>query len=108
MNKILKNKKISVIGLGYIVLQTAALLASNEYSVSGYDINDATINAIKSGKTNIKEPEINYYLKEALKSGKLLVKNTIQPGDIYIICVPTPVDFLRGSPRPNIEKYFLC
>ena len=99
----MKHKKISIVGLGYIGLPTAALLADRGYYVSGFDVSDATVEAINSGLPLIKEADLEYYVKKNVKTGKLTAKNSIEPGDIYMICVPTPLKFLDGSPQPNIE-----
>tara|TARA_B100001029_G_C15057389_1_gene455495 strand:+ start:1686 stop:2894 length:1209 start_codon:yes stop_codon:yes gene_type:complete len=84
------DKRISIIGLGYIGLPTAALLASRGYKVKGIDINQDVVEAINNGLVLIKEPGLDALVKSTIKDGSLEAFNSIQEGDIYIICVPTP------------------
>ena len=80
--------KISVIGLGYIGLPTAALLANKGYDVVGMDIDKRVVDIINQGKVHIVEPELDSYVKSAVLDGKLRAYTQPQEGDVYIICVP--------------------
>jgi len=93
-------KKICVIGLGYIGLPTAALLANKGYDVHGVDVVQSTVDTINRGEIHIVEPELDTFVQAAVKSEKL--KATIKPieADIFIIAVPTP--FHEGF-VPNID-----
>ncbi|SFV63131.1 UDP-glucose dehydrogenase [hydrothermal vent metagenome] len=93
-------KKICVIGLGYIGLPTAALLANKGYDVHGVDVVQSTVDTINRGKIHIVEPELDTFVQAAVKSEKL--KATLVPveADIFIIAVPTP--FHKGF-VPNID-----
>ena len=95
-----QNKKICVIGLGYIGLPTAALLANKGYDVHGVDVVESTVNTINQGKIHIVEPELDTFVKSAVNSGKL--KASLKPdfADIFIIAVPTP--FHEGY-VPNVD-----
>lgn len=95
-----QNKKICVIGLGYIGLPTAALLANRGYDVHGVDVVESTVNTINQGKIHIVEPELDTFVKSAVNSGKL--KASLKPdfADVFIIAVPTP--FHDGF-VPNID-----
>ena len=62
-------KVISVIGLGYIGLPTAVLLANSGYKVFGTDINNNTVEKINKGKIPIVEPELEEFLQTALSGG---------------------------------------
>ena len=98
------NKKISVIGLGYIGLPTAALLASKGYLVSGIDVNKHVVDTINKGEIHIVEPDLDAYVRSAVANGKLRAYDNVQAGDVYIICVPTPFHAGRGDiPIPNID-----
>jgi len=99
----MKKKTVCVIGLGYIGLPTAALLANNGFSVSGIDINEEVVSNINQGKINFIENNLNTFIKLAIKSGKLKAFSKIQPSDIYIICVPTPFHKNKKIPKPNID-----
>ena len=96
----MKNKKICVIGLGYIGLPTAALLANRGYDVHGVDVVQSTVDIINRGEIHIVEPELDTFVKAAVKSGKL--KADLKPieADVFIIAVPTP--FHEGY-VPNID-----
>jgi UDP-N-acetyl-D-mannosaminuronic acid dehydrogenase len=97
------NETVCVIGLGYIGLPTAALLACKGYNVCGVDINSAAVNTINSGGIHIVEPALDLYVKEAVASGSLKAYLQPQMADIYIICVPTPFYPNQESPTPNLE-----
>lgn len=99
----MKEKKICVIGLGYIGLPTAALLANKGFLVSGIDINEKIVSTINKGEIHIIEEGLASFVKSALSNNKLKAFNTIQPSDIYIICVPTPFNNSKGVPQPNLE-----
>ena len=85
-------KKVCVLGLGYIGLPTASLLANNGYQVVGVDDNDSIIEIINSGGVHIEEPGLKTIVTAAINSGLLKVKNKPEPADIFFIAVPTPVD----------------
>jgi len=94
------NKKICVIGLGYIGLPTAALLANRGYEVHGVDIVQSTVDTINKGEIHIVEPELDTFVHAAVNSGKL--KADVKPiqADIFIIAVPTP---FHDGYVPNID-----
>ena len=84
------SKKVSVIGLGYMGLPTAIILAEHGFEVFGYDIDEAKINNIKNCKSVINEPELIDRLKAVLSSN-LKVSNKLVEADFYMISVPTPI-----------------
>lgn len=81
---------ISVIGLGYIGLPTAAMFASKEKKVIGVDINQHAVDTINSGKIHIVEPELDVIIKKAVDGGFLRAATTPEPADAFLISVPTP------------------
>ena len=85
-------KIISVIGLGYIGLPTSAILADKGYIVKGIEKNLSIVKKINNGKIHIKEPHLNKLVKKSIITGKLKAYNKPQAADIYIICVPTPLN----------------
>lgn len=97
------NKKICVVGLGYIGLPTAALLASRGHDVAGVDINPRVVETINSGGIHIVEPDLDAVVQAAVDSGKLRAFAEPQYADIYMICVPTPFHENAGIPKPNID-----
>jgi UDP-N-acetyl-D-mannosaminuronic acid dehydrogenase len=97
------DKRVSVIGLGYIGLPTAALLASRGYMVNGMDVNPHVVDTINKGGIHIVEPDLDTYVKSAVESDKLKAHLEVQPADVYIICVPTPFHSDSKIPTPNIN-----
>ena len=94
---------ISVIGLGYIGLPTAAFLASKGHYVLGIDTNNNVVDSVNRGLTHIIEPDLEACVRNSVSSGRLLAFNSIQKADIYIICVPTPIVNDNEFPSPNID-----
>ena len=95
-----KVEKICIVGLGYIGLPTAALLASNQYKVHGVDISQHVVNTINKGEIHIIEPDLDGFVKSAVKSGNLQASLQPTEADVFIIAVPTP--FHEGH-KPNID-----
>jgi len=98
-----KKEKICVIGLGYIGLPTAALLASKGYQVSGVDISQHAVKTVNQGNIHIVEPDLDAYVRSAVASNHLKAYITPQQGDIYMVCVPTPFHEDGAIPQPNID-----
>ena len=67
----MKNKSLCVIGLGYIGLPTAALLANKGFSVVGVDINEKVVSTINEGKIHIVEAGLDAFVKSAVSKGQL-------------------------------------
>ena len=95
-----KNKKVCVLGMGYIGLPTSALLANRGYMVHGVDVQPKVIEIINQGKIHIVEPELDTFVKSAVMSGNLIADLKPCLADIFIIAVPTP--FHEGY-LPNID-----
>ena len=89
----MSQRKISVVGLGYIGLPTAAYFASQGYEVLGTDIQEYIVDAVNSGKSHIVEPGLQEIVSEVVAGKLLRAYSDVQPADVYMICVPTP--FLR-------------
>ncbi|MFY7900749.1 MAG: UDP-N-acetyl-D-mannosamine dehydrogenase [Chitinophagaceae bacterium] len=94
------HKKICIVGLGYIGLPTAALLANNGYQIHGVDISENVVNTINKGEIHIVEPDLDGYVKKAVVNGKLMASQKPDYADVFIIAVPTP--FHEGY-KPNID-----
>ena len=92
-----------MIGLGYIGLPTAALLASKEFNVVGVDTDENVVNIINKGEIHIIEPSLMDYVSKGVRSNFLKAYTEPQESDIYIICVPTPFYDDSEIPEPNIE-----
>jgi UDP-N-acetyl-D-mannosaminuronic acid dehydrogenase len=87
----MSDNKIVVIGLGYVGLPTAAILANAGFEVHGVDVNPATLHVLNTGGCPIGEPEVASLVTGALASGRLAASDTPVTGDVFIICVPTPI-----------------
>lgn len=83
-------EKICVMGLGYIGLPTASMLATHGFDVLGVDINSEIVKIINDGGIHIEEPGLHTLVQAAIKSGKLKAATEPEPADIFIIAVPTP------------------
>ena len=96
--------KYCVIGLGYIGLPTAAVLASLGNNVIGVDINNEVVETINKGKIHIVEPGLDQIVSETVSSGKLKAKNIPEESDVFIIAVQTPYKNEEDSiPKPSID-----
>tara|TARA_Y100000996_G_scaffold396496_1_gene362651 strand:+ start:21069 stop:22289 length:1221 start_codon:yes stop_codon:yes gene_type:complete len=96
MNK--SDMKITVMGLGYIGLPTACILAEGGFNVEGFDVNQSVIDKINSGISHIIEPGIEDILTEAISSQKFCATSNLSASDIYFICVPTPIKDVNLEP----------
>ncbi|MCW4152929.1 UDP-N-acetyl-D-mannosamine dehydrogenase [Halomonas sp. 18H] len=81
---------ISMIGLGYIGLPTAAVFASRRTQVIGVDIDQEAVDIINRGEIHIVEPELDMVVHAAVKEGYLRATTTPEPADAYLVAVPTP------------------
>ena len=81
---------VSVIGLGYIGLPTAAVLASRGCQVIGVDVNKHAVDTINQGKIHIVEPELDMLVNAAVKTGNLRATLQAEPADAFMVAVPTP------------------
>ncbi len=84
--------KIAVVGLGYIGLPTAAVLASRGFDVIGVDISAETVQIINQGQIHISEPDLDMLVQSAVTAGNLTATTELCEADAFIIAVPTPFD----------------
>ena len=82
---------VNVIGLGYIGLPTALMMASHGVEVVGTDYNPKVVETLKAGKTTFKEEGLDELFQQAVDAG-IKFSTEYQVTDIYIISVPTPYD----------------
>ena len=87
-------------GLGYIGLPTAALLASKGYKIHGVDVVQSVVNTINQGKIHIVEQGLGELVKKSVESGNLKASTKPDFADVFIIAVPTP---FRDGYVPNID-----
>ncbi|AGH80209.1 UDP-N-acetyl-D-mannosamine dehydrogenase [Psychromonas sp. CNPT3] len=88
-------KKISVIGLGYIGLPTAAILASRGMLVIGVEINKEAVDTINAGKIHIVEPDLDIIVRSVVATGNLRASTQAEPAEVFLVAVPTP--FIENS-----------
>ena len=91
---------ISVIGLGYIGLPTAATLASRRKHVIGVDKSEHAVNTINSGNIHIVEPELDIIVHSTVHEGFLRATSTVEPADAFIVAVPTP---FKNDHEPDLS-----
>uniref|UniRef100_A0A486XRH4 UDP-glucose dehydrogenase n=1 Tax=Rheinheimera sp. BAL341 TaxID=1708203 RepID=A0A486XRH4_9GAMM len=82
--------RVSVIGLGYIGLPTAAVIASRGVDVLGVDVSEHAVNTINQGKIHIVEPDLDMLVQAAVTTGKLKASLTPEAAEAFLIAVPTP------------------
>jgi UDP-N-acetyl-D-mannosaminuronic acid dehydrogenase len=101
-----KFETVSVVGLGYIGLPTAAAFASREINVIGVDVNQQTVDTINRGEIHIVEPELDMIVHAAVTEGYLKATLTAEPADAFLIAVPTPFypnENADEIPQPNLS-----
>ena len=92
--------KIVVVGLGYIGLPVASILADTGYKVLGVDINPDVVDVINRGEIHIVEPELDNITKKVVNSGYFKASLTVELADIFIVAVPTPFD---NNKKPDLS-----
>lgn len=93
-------RRVSVIGLGYIGLPMAGMIAMTGSQVIGVDINQEIVDRINLGKINLAEDTVKTLISQAVQSGKLRAVTQVEPADVFLIAVPTPI---RADFKPNIS-----
>ena len=91
---------ISVIGLGYIGLPTAAVFASRKKQVIGVDVNQKAVEIINRGEIHIVEPDLDMVVHAAVTEGYLRASTVPEPADAFLIAVPTP---FKGDHEPDLS-----
>lgn len=95
-----ESKLVNVIGLGYIGLPTALMMAAHGIEVIGTDYNEKLVRKLQTGKTTFKEEGLDDLLEDAIKKGIKFVTE-YQETDTYIISVPTPYDRFSKKIDPH-------
>lgn len=96
----MKNKTVSVVGLGYIGLPAAAMFASREVKVIGVDVNQHAVDTINQGKIHIVEEGLEAIVQKAVADGYLKAVTKPEPADAFVIAVPTP---FKGDHEPDVS-----
>ena len=99
----MKEKRVAVIGLGYVGLPLASLCAIKGYKVIGFESNQKVVDILSKGKSHIVDETVEGLLAKANDSGNFFPtaeKNKLSESSIYLICVPTPID---SNNDPDIQ-----
>lgn len=91
---------VVMVGLGYIGLPTAALIASKEIKVTGVDVTQSVVDTINKGEIHIVEPDLDGLVHKVVKDGYLTASTSPVEADVYLIAVPTP---FKGDHEPDIS-----
>lgn len=83
-------KTLSVIGLGYIGLPTAATFANHGLKVIGVDVNQKAVDTINRGEIHIIEPDLDVVVRSVVQLGNLRATTKPESADVFIVAVPTP------------------
>ena len=95
---------ISVVGLGYIGLPTAAMFASRKKIVIGVDVNQHAVDTINRGEIHIVEPDLDMIVHAAVTEGYLKAVTKPEPADAFLIAVPTPFKNNDSAiPEPDLS-----
>lgn len=95
-----KNTKVVMMGLGYIGLPTAALIASKDMFVLGVDVNERVVKTINSGEIHIVEPALDGLVRHDVERGFLKAATSPAEADVFLIAVPTP---FKGDYEPDLK-----
>jgi len=91
---------VCVLGLGYIGLPTAALIASRGIQVLGVDTNPSVVATVGAGNIHIAEADLDGLVQKCVMSGRLRTRGAPERADVYLIAVPTP---LSGNKKPVVD-----
>ena len=94
------NPSVAVIGLGYIGLPTAAVIARSGMPVLGIDVSAHVVETVNSGRIHIEEVDLDGLVQGVVSRGLLRASLTLEPADIFVIAVPTP---FKGDHVPDVS-----
>jgi UDP-N-acetyl-D-mannosaminuronic acid dehydrogenase len=94
---------VCVVGLGYIGLPTAALLASRGLKVIGVDVDLQVVATVGAGRVHIIEADLDGLAQKAVRSGRLIASTRPQQANVFLIAVPTP---LSDDKKPGLDYVF--
>ncbi|WP_199798175.1 UDP-N-acetyl-D-mannosamine dehydrogenase [Aurantiacibacter aquimixticola] len=95
--------KICTVGLGYIGLPTAAMLASRGHEVVGLDVNESVVDAVNAGQAHFQEPDLQMLLSASVETGRLRATTNAESAEFFLIAVPTPLVEGNGPDMSFVE-----
>ncbi len=96
-------RTVCVVGLGYIGLPTAGILAAKGYEVFGVDVRPDVVDTINNGGIHIFEPNLDVLIHDVVEQGRLSASLEAQPADVFFLCVPTPFHSDRSPDLSYVE-----
>lgn len=84
--------QVCVLGLGYVGLPTAAVVARSGASVLGIDVHQSVVDSVNAGKVDIDEVDLDALVQGVVSRGLLRASTIVEASDIFLIAVPTPFD----------------
>jgi len=95
--------RVCVVGLGYIGLPTAGVLATRGFSVLGVDVSAEVVETISQGSVHFHEPDLDVLVRSGVNSGRLTASLEPAPADIFILAVPTPIATDHAADLSHVE-----
>ena len=95
--------RVCVVGLGYVGLPTAALLAASGTDVFGVDVDPQRVEAVNAGESPVSEPGLGRAVAEAVAAGRLRAGSEPEAADAFIVAVPTPI---RPDHSPDLSALY--
>ena len=95
-----KQQRVAVVGLGYIGLPTAAVIARTGAHVTGVDVSQSVVDTVNEGRAHIEEVDLHGLVQGVVDRGLLRATTTAVPADVFVIAVPTPI---REGHRPDVS-----
>ncbi|MBL0141891.1 MAG: UDP-N-acetyl-D-mannosamine dehydrogenase [Betaproteobacteria bacterium] len=92
--------RVSIVGLGYIGLPTAAVIASRGVQVVGLDVDPKIVDVLNRGEIHIVEPGLDTLVRDAVKAGTFRATLAPEPAEVFLIAVPTP---FKGAHEPDLR-----
>jgi UDP-N-acetyl-D-mannosaminuronic acid dehydrogenase len=99
---------VCVVGLGYIGLPTAAVIARAGCRVLGLDVSQSVVDTINRGEIHIEEVDLDGLVQGVVSRGLLSASTQIAPADIFVIAVPTPFEKGEGGEHAPDISYVLA
>ncbi len=90
--------RVCVVGLGYVGLPIAAMLAARGLTVIGVDVRPEVIGKLNCGQAHFSEPDLDALVHQTVQQGRMRAVATPEPADAFIIAVQTPIN---GDHRPD-------